>query len=60
MKLRNLIKVGRFVNPETNKPVNIHKGTRAGRCDDWYFFIRSGKRVYVGESFRNWQAATDL
>ena len=49
MKLTRLRKLGRFKNPDTNQQVNIHKGTRVGRNDEWFFYLRSGVRVFISE-----------
>jgi hypothetical protein len=58
MKLTRCYILGRFVNPDTGNPVNVHKGVRKGREDDHYFFIRSGVRVFIPANFRTtWKPA---
>ena len=49
MKLTRIRKLGRFMNPETGRPVNVHKGRKVGYSCDVMFFIRSGKRVFVSD-----------
>lgn len=50
MKLTNRRLLGRYTNPETNKPVNVHKARDVRRGIDWHFFVRSGKRVFIMEA----------
>lgn len=49
MKLTRLRLIGRYTNPETGRPVNVYKGTRASRGDDWYFYLYRGKRHFIPE-----------
>lgn len=49
MKLRNIRNMGRYINPETGKPVNVKTGNRASRGTDHLFFLRSGKRVFISD-----------
>lgn len=46
MKLTAIRLLGRYVNPETGRPVNVHKARRVGR-GGVLFFYRSGKRVLI-------------
>ena len=57
MKISYRYLVGRFVNPETNRPVNIHKGVMKDRGFDVYFYTHRQKKVLVSESFRQWKRA---
>lgn len=49
IKLTNCRKVGRYANKTTGKEVNIHKGRHRSGWDS-YFYLRSGKRVFVMQS----------
>jgi hypothetical protein len=59
MKLTRCRILGRYINPDTGRPVNVHRGTRASRGDDWYFYLYMGKRHFIPEGdFRsNWKQA---
>ena len=56
-KLKNCRKVGRYMNPVTGTPMNVHQGRQVGRSVDIYFYYRSGKRRVVGDSefHNNWE-----
>jgi hypothetical protein len=47
IKLKGCRKLGRYVNPETGRPVNVYKGTNTQRGTDHLYFLRSGKRVFI-------------
>lgn len=49
MKLTRCRILGRYFNPSTGRPVNVHKGTRASRGDSWYFYLYMGKRQFIAE-----------
>jgi len=57
IKMTNIRKVGRFINPDTNRPVNVHKGRRVGRSTDHYFWILRGTRQIISqdEYFKKWK-----
>ena|GEM_PF-7119635 len=55
MKIRYKYRVGRFVNPSTGRPVNIHAGQRRDNGCDVYYFVYRFKRIFVGEEFRSWR-----
>jgi hypothetical protein len=57
MKLTRLRILGRYINPSTGRPVNVHKGTRANRGDNWYFYLYMGKRQFIteGDFYKNWK-----
>ena len=57
MKLTRIRGVGRYVNPETGRAVNVRKGRRVGRSTDHLFFIRSGQRVFIEDAdfYHNWK-----
>jgi len=56
MKLTRIRNVGRFINPETGRAVNVKRGTRAGRNTDHLFYLQSGRRVYIGDAtFKLWK-----
>ncbi len=59
MRLTNLRKIGRFINPETGRPVNVHQGRQVGRSNDVLFYLVSGKRqIITDRSFYNdWRKA---
>lgn len=61
MKLENIRHVGRFTNPDTGKPVNVKKGKQVSRSVDHYFFLRSGKRVFIDLSgfYDKWKKLPD-
>jgi hypothetical protein len=48
MKLKNIRRVGRYINPETKTQVNIHKGDR--NVGSLLFYYYRQKRVLVPES----------
>jgi len=48
-KLSNLRIIGRYRNPETGNPVNIHKGTKVGYGTDILFYLQYRKRIYLSE-----------
>jgi len=56
MKLTRTRILGRYKNPQTGRPVNVHKGTRVDRSTDHLFFIRSGLRIFIndGEFYSKW------
>lgn len=55
MKLSNLRIIGRYTNPETGRPVNVHKGRRMGYGTDHYFYLLRGRRVFIGDNeFSKW------
>jgi hypothetical protein len=54
MTVRYKYLVGRYINPETNRAVNIHCGQRRDNGCDVHFFLYRKKRVLVGEDFRKW------
>lgn len=55
MKIRYKYLVGRFVNPETGRPVNVHCGQRKDNGFDVYFFLYRRRKIIVGEEFRSWR-----
>ena len=57
MKLSNIRNVGRFINPETGRAVNVKKGRQVGRSVDVLFFLRSGIRVLINDAdfYNNWK-----
>jgi hypothetical protein len=60
IRLRNIRKLGRYINPETRRQVNLHQGRQVGRSVDLIFFIRSGKRVFISDRafYNEWAAVT--
>ena len=59
MKLTNIRKIGRFINPETGRPVNVHQGRQVGRSNDVLFYLRSGIRQYITDRdfYNTWRKA---
>jgi len=57
MKLTNIRPLGRFVNPETGRPVNVKKGRRVGRSVDIRFYLYRGKRQIINDAefYRDWK-----
>lgn len=57
MRLRRIRDVGRYMNPETERYVNVKKGTRIGRGTDYYFYLFRGGRVFIDEKkfYDNWE-----
>lgn len=56
MKLTNIRKRGRYVNPITGRAVNVHVGRNAQRGTDNLYFLRSGKRVFISDcEFGDWK-----
>ncbi len=62
MKLTNIRRVGRFTNPDTGRPVNIHKGDRVNGIGSWHFYILRGERMLITESdfFARWKKENAL
>jgi hypothetical protein len=54
MKIRYKYKVGRYVRPSDDRPINIHCGQRKDNGFDVHYFLYRGKRIFVGEDFRKW------
>lgn len=52
MKLTNIRAIGRYINPETNRAVNVKNGRRAGRSVDVKFYLHMGKRIFISDC--NW------
>ena len=42
--------LGRYVNPETGHPVNVHKGARRGRGTDHLFYLLRGRRILIADN----------
>lgn len=61
MKLSNLRRRGRYINPETGRPVNVHVGRNVQRGTDIHFFLRSGKRVLISDRdlFTTWEKVNE-
>jgi hypothetical protein len=47
MKLSNIKLLGRYINPETNRAVNVHIGKRVNRSTDHLFYYFRQKRVFI-------------
>lgn len=61
MTLSRLRRVGRYINPETGRPVNVHKGRRMTRGTDHLFYLVRGRRVFIGDGdfYSRWQKVAD-
>jgi len=57
MKLTNIRIVGRYVNPETGRAVNVHKGRKKGYGCDVLFWLKSGKRQLITDRdfYHDWE-----
>ena len=57
MRLTNIRRMGRYVNPETGRPVNVHKGRKKGYGVDVMFWLLRGKRQFISdfEFSRSWK-----
>jgi len=57
MRLSYNRKLGRYINPETGRPVNVHTGRNMQRGTDLLYFLRRGKRVFISdrEFYHNWK-----
>ena len=49
MKLTNLRNLGRYINPETKCPVNVHKGQKKGYSVEVLFYLYRGKRQFISD-----------
>ena len=47
MRLKNCRLVGRYREVATGRECNVHKGTRAERGTDHYFYLLRQKRVFI-------------
>lgn len=47
MKLSNIRLMGRYINPETNRAVNIYIGRRVGKSTELLFYYFRQKRIWV-------------
>lgn len=61
MKLTNCRLIGRYLNPETNRPVNVHKGRWMTRGVDILYYLYRGKRVCIssGDFYNKWEKVND-
>lgn len=50
MRLTRIRLIGRYINPETGRPVNVHKGSRVGRSTDHLFYLFRQARVFINDS----------
>ena len=59
IRLTRIQKLGRYINPETQRAVNVHTGRYVGRSVDLIFYIRSGVRVFISdrEFYNEWKLA---
>ena len=57
MRLTNLRKLGRYINPETGNPVNVHKGRKKGYGVDVLVWYYRNKRQYITDRdfYTNWK-----
>ena len=57
MRLTRLRKIGRFVNPETGRAVNVHQGRQVGRSNDVLFYLLKNRRMYITDSafYHDWK-----
>lgn len=57
MKLKNLRKLGRFINPETGRLVNVHKGRKIGYGVEVLFYLYRGSRIFITDAdfYHNWK-----
>ena len=57
MRLPNNRILGRYINPETGRAVNVHTGRWMQRGVDILYFLRSGKRVYITDRdfYNDWK-----
>ena len=55
-KLVNLRRVGRYINPETNRPVNVHQGRKQGYGVDILFYYNKFVKQYISdrEFYHSW------
>lgn len=56
MKLSNIRDYGRYINPETNRPVNVKKGRNPQRGTDHLFYLYRQQRQYISDVdfYDNW------
>lgn len=56
MKLTRIRPVGRYINPNTGRPVNVKTGRRVGRSVDIKFYLLQGTRMLINdrEFSENW------
>ncbi len=57
MKITNRRLVGRYVNPATGRPVNIHKGQCSGGWDRYFYLYRHARQFVAEGDFRKWEKA---
>jgi len=50
MKLSHIRCLGRYLNPDTGRPVNVHKGNRKGYGTDHLFYAYRYKRVFISDA----------
>lgn len=55
MKLTRCRKLGRFINPETGKPVNVHKGYEVQGGWTRYYYLFRGERVLIAFNRQSWK-----
>lgn len=57
MKLSNTRLLGRYVNPTTGRPVNVHKGRNAKRGTSHRYYLVNGSRVFINdlEFYKEWK-----
>lgn len=57
MKLKWIINLGRYINPETNRAVNVKKGTKLGRSVTVYFYLHRNRKIIINDKdfFDNWK-----
>jgi len=49
MKLSHIRDLGRYVNPNTGRPVNVKTGQRVGRGVTVLFYVYRGKRIWISD-----------
>lgn len=57
MRLTQIRKLGRYRNPATGRPVNVHQGQRVGRCGPVIFYLYRHERQFITERdfYHNWE-----
>lgn len=59
-KIYSRKQVGRFVNPDTGRPVNVFTGRKSGTSYFPLFFYRSGKKIQIlKKDFSDWEPADE-
>lgn len=55
LRLINIRRLGKYTNSETRRVVNVYTGTSTRQGGDLYYFLRSGKRIFIPAcKFSDW------